>query len=58
MVNLVEELNMEVVRVKQTCVAASVAHVSGNETPFIGSMVVVLHRGQVARAVVSSNHIQ
>lgn len=41
-----------------TSVAASVAHVCGDEAPPVGGRVVELHRGEVTRAVVPSDHIQ
>lgn len=41
-----------------TSVAASVAHVCGDEAPLVGGRVVELHRGEVTRAVVPSDHIQ
>ena len=41
-----------------TCIAASVAHVGGDQAPLVRGWVVVLYRGQVTRAIVSSNHIQ
>lgn len=41
-----------------TSVAASVAHVCGDEAPPVSGRVVELHRGEVTRAVVPSDHIQ
>lgn len=41
-----------------TGVAASVAHVGGDEAPLVCGRVVKLHRGEVARAVVPSDHVQ
>lgn len=41
-----------------TSVAASVAHVCGDEAPPVGGRIVELHRGEVTRAVVPSDHIQ
>lgn len=41
-----------------TCIAASVAHVSRNQTPLVSSRVVELHRGQVARAIVPTDNVQ
>lgn len=41
-----------------TGVAASVAHVCGDEAPPVGGRVVELHRREVTRAIVPSDHIQ
>lgn len=41
-----------------TGVGASVVHVGGNEAPLVCGWVVKLHRGQIAGAVVSSDHVQ
>lgn len=41
-----------------TSIAASVAHVGGNEAPLVCGWVVKLYGGEVTGPVVSSNHIQ
>lgn len=46
------------VMIELTCVAASVAHVCGDEAPLVCGRVVKLYRGEVTGAVVSSDHVQ
>lgn len=43
---------------KPTGVAAPVAHIGRDETPFVCEWVVKLDRGEVTGAVVPSDHIQ
>ena len=42
----------------RTCIAAPVAHVCGDEAPLVDGRVVKLYGGEVAGAVVSSDHVQ
>lgn len=41
-----------------TCIAATVAHVRGNQTPLVSSRVVELDRGKVTRAVIPTDDVQ
>lgn len=44
--------------IRFTSIAASVAHVGGNEAPLVCGWVVKLYRGEVTGAVVASDHVQ
>lgn len=44
--------------IRLTSIAASIAHVCGNEAPLVCGRVVKLDRGEVTGPVVSSNHVQ
>lgn len=44
--------------VRFTSVAASIAHVGGNEAPLVCGWVVKLYGGEITGAVVASDHVQ
>lgn len=44
--------------IRLTSIAASIAHVCGNEAPLVCGRVIKLHRGEVTGPVVSSDHVQ
>lgn len=54
----VRERNVVCAVIRFTSIAASVAHVGGNEAPLVCGWVVKLYRGEVTGAVVASDHVQ